>query len=465
LYLIISEREYFIKLQDVFLRITFKRSEKNRIKTPDMKRYILLFVFAVTLCCLSLISYSQELTLSQTNKSGIYKKGQKITVKASTENYVDTLHIRVYKNNNQLLLQKDLMTGQDTLIIYEGAFTESCSIIVEARMKRVNASTGMLVDPDKLKPGYKRPGDFENYWKNQKKSLSLLPFDVKRSVVMGTGSDKGYSCEDIEINCTGPKPARGYFAKPEKAAPGSLPIVILVHAAGVKGSWCRSEPGNAINYARMGTLCFDLNAHGMLNDQPEEYYVNLENNEIKTYSLQGLTNRDDVYFRGMYLRLIRTIDFLTKQPEWDGKRILVIGESQGGGQALVAAGLDARVSAVVAIVPAMCDWFGLMAGRMGGWPQPYESNDSKKEMLKALPYFDAANILKDSKAIIYAEIGLIDMTCPSTSVYAAINQVKGQRIIYTVPYRPHHQPEGALAKTWEDTVYKPRELFIKNYLK
>ena len=172
-----------------------------------------------------------------------------------------------------------------------------------------------------------------------------------------------------------------------------------------------------------------------------------------------------MYFRGMYLRLLRTIDFLAKQPEWDGKRILVIGESQGGGQALIAAGLDQRVSAVVAIVPAMCDWFGSLAGRMGGWPQPFESGAAKKEMQNALPYFDAANILKDSKAIIYAEIGLIDMVCPSTSVYTALNQATGQKFINSVPYRPHHQPEGALAKTWQDDFFKPRESFIKNYLK
>ena len=102
---------------------------------------------------------------------------------------------------------------------------------------------------------------------------------------------------------------------------------------------------------------------------------------------------------------------------------------------------------------------------MGGWPQPFETDDSKEKMLKALPYFDAANILKDSKAFIYAEIGLIDMTCPSTSVYTALNQATGQKIVCTVPYRPHHQPEGALAKTWQEDFYKPRELFIRNYLK
>ena len=431
-----------------------------------MKRYLLSSIITLILACLSFVVQCQNIALSQTNKSGIYRKGQKIIVKAFAENLKeDSLHIRVYKNNNQLAGQKTYKIGKDSILVYEGSFEDPCSVIIEARNGEKNASLGMLIDPEKLKPGAKCPNDFEVYWDNQKKSLNKLPLDIKRAGVEGSNIEKGYICENIEINCLGPKPARGYFAKPENAAPKSLPIVLLVHAAGVKGSWCRSEPGNSMKYAKMGALCFDLNAHGMLNDQPDSYYINLENGELKNYWLQGLTNKDDVYFRGMYLRLLRTIDFLTRQPEWDGKRILVIGESQGGGQALIAAGLDKRVSAVVAIVPAMCDWFGSLVGRMGGWPQPFETDTSKEEMLKALPYFDAANILKSSKAIILTEIGLIDMTCPSTSVYTAINQAKGQKLIYTVPYRPHHQPEGNLAKTWEEDFYKPRELFISNYLK
>lgn len=431
-----------------------------------MKRCFFSSIFTLMLSFLSLVVLSQDITMNQANKSGIYGKGQKIRVTAFAENLAgDTLHIRVYKNNKVLPGQTSILIGKDSLMVYEGSFRESCSIIVETTAKKESASLGMLIDPGKLKPGAKCPKDFQLYWSNFKKNLNALPWDIKTASVLGSESDKGYSCEDIEVNCLGPKPMRGYFAKPEKAALKTLPIVLLVHAAGVKGSWCRSEPRNALTYAKMGTLCFDLNAHGMLNDQPDSYYTDLENGELKTYWLQGLTSRDEVYFRGMYLRLLRAIDFLTRQPEWDGKRILVIGESQGGGQALIAAGLDQRVSAVVAIVPAMCDWFGPLAGRMGGWPQPFESDASKKEMLKALPYFDAANILKDSKAIIYTEIGLIDMVCPSTSVYTAVNQANGQKIIYTVPYRPHHQPEGALAKTWEEDFYKPRDLFIRSYLK
>jgi len=423
--------------------------------------FILLIFFSI-----SITGYSQGIILKQSKISGIYRKGQKITVTAYTENNKgDSLHIRVLKNNLTEVLKRSIMIEGASQLLFQGSFDEPCSVIVEASIKEDYTALGFMVAPGNLKPGGECLADFAEYWERERNNLLTLPYDIKTSAVKDSDIDTGYSCVNVEINCTGPKPARGYLAKPEIAAPKSLPIVILVHAAGVKGSWCRSEPGNAMKYARMGVLCFDLNAHGMLNGQTEEYYADLEAGELKNYFLQGLTSRDDFYFRGMYLRLMRTIDFLTKQPEWDGKRIVVIGESQGGGQALVAAGLDKRVSAVVAVVPAMCDWLGPLADREGGWPQPLKADVAREEILKTVPYFDAANILKKSKATLFVEIGLIDITCPPASVYAAINQAKGRKIIFAVPFRSHQSPKNSMAKTWEETVYKPRELFIESYLK
>jgi len=323
----------------------------------------------------------------------------------------------------------------------------------------------MIIDPQKIKPGSKCPKDLIEYWSLEKQNLNNLRMEVKSEKV--ESGEKGYVCFDTEINCTGPKSAKGYFAKPEKAGVRTLPIVLLVHAAEVKGSWCRSEIVNALNYAKKGkgALCFDLNAHGMLNGQPDEYYNNLEAGELKDYYISGLESRDKFYFRGMYLRLIRTIEFLTRQPEWDKKRILVIGESQGGGQALAAAGLDSRVSAVVATVPAMCDWGGNLIQRKGGWPQPFEHTGNHEKIKNAIPYFDVANLLQFSNATIVAEIGLIDNTCPSTSVYAAINQAVGEKIIFPVPYREHAWPNAEQRTVWDKTVFEPKNAFVENYLK
>ena len=411
---------------------------------------------------------AQSFILKQSHENGIYKSGDKIRVSAYSTNQEpgDTLWVKVLQNNTKLILQKAIVPANDSLVIFENSFKKSCSVIVEAKMKGNKQLIGMIVDPQKIKPGTKFPKDLKKYWVTEKQALKALPLDVK----FGKNESLEYSfvCFDTEINCTGPKPARGYFARPTKAEPKSLPIVLLVHAAGVKGSWCKSDPKEALRYAKMGkgAMCFDLNAHGMLDGQPDEYYNNLEAGELKNYYICGLENRDDFYFRGMYLRLIRTLDFLTKLPEWDGKRIIVIGESQGGGQALAAAGLDSRVSAVVATVPAMCDWGGTLVGRKGGWPQPFEQPGDMKKMKKVLPYFDTAHLLKDSKATLVVEIGLVDNTCPSTSVYAAINQAKGQKIIYPVTYREHTWPTAEQRKNnWDSMVFNPKNVFVENYLK
>ena len=431
-----------------------------------MKRLVTVFLF-VCLITFGYTAQAQTLTLKQTRENGIYKKGEKIRVMAFLKDRQnDSLRINVYMNNDQVILKKILIPEADSVVVYEGSSKKPCSLIVEAFLKSEKASTGMIVDPLKIKPGIKAPKDIGAYWDKEKQDLKALQLDVK----FGLNECKEYAfvCFDTEINCTGPKPARGYFAMPTKAPAKSLPIVLLVHAAGVKGSWCRSDSREALRYAKMGkgAICFDLNAHGMLNGQPDEYYNNLEAGELNEYYNQGLESRENFYFRGMYLRLLRTLDFLTKLPEWDGKRILVIGESQGGGQALAAAGLDPRVSAVVATVPAMCDWGGTLVGRKAGWPQPFEHHGDQEKMKKAVPYFDTANLLKNSQAILVVEIGLADRTCPSTSVYAALNQSRGTKIIYPVTYREHGWPDAEQRTAhWDQMVFNPKNEFVKNYLK
>jgi cephalosporin-C deacetylase-like acetyl esterase len=239
--------------------------------------------------------------------------------------------------------------------------------------------------------------------------------------------------------------------------------VIYFHWAGVTPSL----PGNAMRYAKMGNgaLGFDLNAHGILNGQPAEYYEKLASSTLNNYPFIGIENRDSCYFKGMYLRLLRTIEFLTRQPEWDGKRIVAIGESQGGGQAFAAAGLDKRVSLVVATAPAMCNWGGTLVGSKGSWPYPFESKFDRTIMLKTLPYYDAAHVLKGTNATIVAELGLIDQSCPSSNVFAALNQVKGKKIILNVPYRGHHMDQPAYKEIWDKTINKTKEEFLKDYLK
>ena len=108
----------------------------------------------------------------------------------------------------------------------------------------------------------------------------------------------------------------------------------------------------------------DMNADGIENGQPEEYYHKLggssRNDLLATfrsgmfserllrttaggggaryeYPRQGREDRERVYFLGMMLRIIRAIDVLTEQPEWDCRTVAVFGISQDGFQAIAVA--------------------------------------------------------------------------------------------------------------------------------
>lgn len=426
---------------------------------------ILLF----TLLSLAIASlHAQSITLSTNLQSGVYERGERISITATSSDIgSDPIQVKVWKNNIELILDTSIPNSSDGFSVFEKTFNEPCSLIIEVSSGETKTSIGALVDPTNFKPGSKRPKDFDRYWNKQKKLLAKLPFETKMDPLdLPEGTDD-FDAFSVEINCVGPQPARGYLAKPKGAEPKSLPIVLVVRAAGVKGSWCRSNLNQTLRYAKMGggALSFDLNAHGMLNGQSEEYYKELEDGELNRYWDLGVESRETYYFRAMYLRMLRSIEFLTQQPEWDGKRILVIGESQGGGQALAAAGLDSRVSAVVATVPAMCDFSGILAERKSGWPQPIESNGDSDEILNTVRYFDTAHMLRGSKATLVVEIGMIDTTCPSTSIYAAVNQSKGEKTLYPVPYRGHSWPTGTNREIWDKTVHAAKEAFVESYLK
>ncbi len=408
---------------------------------------------------------AQGILFSQSHENGVYHSGDRARVVLSIKDKsTQVVTLKLQHNFSSYTTEQKNYHG-DSLVVFDQIVSEPITLVWEARTNNDSGWMGLIVNPESYQPGTKRPTDLESFWNKQKKDLRALPILLISKPAPNT--DPAYQCFDLEINCTSPKPVRGYFAMPTNAAKKSLPIVINFHAAGVAGDWCRSKPEIALRYARMGkgALVFDLNAHGMLNGQSQAYYDSLDQGELNRYAQIGITNKNESYFLGMYQRLLRTIDYLTSLPEWDGKRILVIGESQGGGQSLVAAGLDKRVTAAVVTVPAMCDWGGTLVGRKGSWPYLFETKIDRTVLEANLPYFDAAHLLKGSTATIVAEIGLIDQTCPSSALYAALNQTKGKNIIVTAPYRAHHFTQTAYRQIWETQVNKVKQDFIVDYLK
>jgi cephalosporin-C deacetylase-like acetyl esterase len=134
----------------------------------------------------------------------------------------------------------------------------------------------------------------------------------------------------------------------------------------------------------------------------------------------------------MFLRIVRSIDFLASQPEWDGRTVILTGSSMGGAQALAGAGLDERVTFISVNMPAMSDHTGVLIGRGPVWPRYLKASPASKpadEKVQALRYYDTANFAARSRAAAFVNVGFIDTACPPTGVYAAYNSLRGKKTI------------------------------------
>lgn len=290
----------------------------------------------------------------------------------------------------------------------------------------------VAVDHLQIKPSLPPPDDFDVFWKGQRKKLDAIPMNVKLTPVKSPVA--GVEVFDVQADSVG-RPMSGYLARPAGAGPRSLPAIVLCHGAGVYSS----RLSLTAEWAREGFVALDFNAHGLPNAQPREFYADLYKGELEKYYLKNPESRESIFFLGLFTRLMRAIDVLTAQPEWDGKILVANGRSQGGGQSISAAGLDPRVTFYAAQIPAMCDHTGIAAGRINGWPKLVPVVDGKPtpKALEAARYFDGVNFAARSKADAIFTVGFIDVSCPPTSVYAAYNAIQGEKKIINYFHTGH----------------------------
>lgn len=283
---------------------------------------------------------------------------------------------------------------------------------------KVEGSGGAGIDPLKITPSRPKPADFDAFWDNRKKIIDNFPWQVKLTPV--DSNNPKVKLYDLEVALPEGAPMRGYLAIPADAKAKSLPAYVSYHGAGVRSS------GRPVGMAAQGVIALDINAHGILNGQPDAFYKDLETGALKSYRYDGCEDRDKSYFRGMFERVYQSLRYVKSRPEWDGKNLIVNGGSQGGGQALVAAGLDPAVTCCVALVPALCDHGGIANGRESGWPRfQWSSGGITPAKLAAADYIDAVNFVTrvNPDAEFYLSTGFIDLSCNPASVYAAYNTI------------------------------------------
>ena len=199
--------------------------------------------------------------------------------------------------------------------------------------------------------------------------------------------------------------------------PGKYPAILKVPGAGIR-------PYNGdIEKAALGVITLEIGIHGIPVNLDKQVYDNLRAGALSDYWKIRMNNRDEFYYKRVYLGCVRAVDFIFSLPAFNGSDIAVTGGSQGGALSIVTAGLDKRIKSLAALYPALCDFSGYLNKRAGGWPHYYRDNEPKPGEVETLGYYDVVNFARRISVPGFYVWGYNDTTCPPTSMYSAYNVI------------------------------------------
>lgn len=300
----------------------------------------------------------------------------------------------------------------------------------------------LAFSPEQIEPTVALPDDFSEFWNNARAEIASVPLDAHqkyRPELSTTTVD--VFLVDFKIDKKG-KRLYGYLAKPKTE--GKFPVLLCPPGAGIK------PVSPYTGYADQGFISLNIEIHGISPEVDVETYKSISA-AFGDYWQFKLDDRDNYYYKSVYLGCTRAIDFLCSLPEFDGKNVVVTGGSQGGALSIVTTALDRRVTCLAAFYPALCDMTGYLHGRAGGWPHIFSEKYAKITAtpvnIKNAAYFDVVNFARQIQVPGFYSFGYNDNTCPPTSTLSAINQIKAAKTIVITPISGHWRFEGTNRKS------------------
>ena len=326
------------------------------------------------------------------------------------------------------------------------------SAVVDGKKYVHHVKVGFSVD--EIRPFTREPADFIDFWNRNIEDMRAVPLSYTKEKAEEYCTDK-IDCYLLKIRLNKQNQSvYAYLFYPKNAQKGSCPVVLCPPGAGIKTI---KEPLRHKYYAEHGFIRMEIEIHGLDPRLPKETFDDITkafNGRENGYLYNGLQDPDRYYMKRVYLSLIRCLDLLTALPEWDGRNLIVQGGSQGGALAIVAAGLDRRVTQCIVNHPALSDMAAYSAGRTGGYPHFNKVDGMFTDRnMRTMAYYDVVNFARHVTADVYMTWGYNDNTCPPTTSYAVWNTFTCPKEALITPINEHW--------TSDDTEYRQMEWVLK----
>jgi cephalosporin-C deacetylase len=288
-------------------------------------------------------------------------------------------------------------------------------------------------------PERDEPPDFDAFWKMTLSEAREFPLDATFEP-MDCGLET-LDAFDVTFSGYGGQPIKGWFLLPRQHK-GPLPCV--VEFIGYGGG--RGFPTDWLLWASAGFahLVMDTRGQGSTwqkGDTPDPEPEG-SNPHYPGFMTRGVLNPKTYYYRRVFADGVRAVEAAKTNPAVDVERIAVTGGSQGGGITIAVGSLEPTVKVVMPDVPFLCHY--RRATEIVD-TYPYQEivlfckthRDKVDAVFNTLSYFDGVNFAARTKARALFSTGLMDQTCPPSTVFAAYNHFAGPKEIRVWRYNQH----------------------------
>ncbi len=243
---------------------------------------------------------------------------------------------------------------------------------------------------------------------------------------------------DVEFSGAGGDTVRAWYIKPEGDA--SKVVVKFIGYGGGRGAPTEHLLLPALGYA---VLVMDSRGQGgrWTFGATGDGAAGPENSLVMS---RGITTPEDYYYTRVFTDAALAVDVALELS--GGAPVAVRGASQGGGLALAAAALHrGNVAVCHADMPFLCD---IQRAITLAPHAPYaeipeflaENVALIDSALTTLRYVDCALLARRITARCLLCVGLMDDICPPSTVFAAYNEITGDKDIAVYPYSGHSVP-------------------------
>ena len=303
-----------------------------------------------------------------------------------------------------------------------------------------------LEELKRYNPERKEPKDFDAFWEKsieEARKFPLNPVFKKADFYMKT-----VETYDVTFSGYNGEPIKGWLILPaadsaaaDKAKDTKLPCVVKY--IGYHGG--RGFPFDHLIYPSAGyaQLIMDTRGQGssfvLHGDTPDAHGSGPKADGVMT---KGIESPESYYYRRVFIDAVRAVEAAKSHPKIDPERIAVTGGSQGGGITLAVSGLVPEVRIAMPQVPFLCHYRRAVE-LVDSFPYQEivlylkSHRDRVDTVFNTLSYFDGINFAARARAKALFSVGLMDITCPPSTVFAAYNYYAGPKDIKIYEFNQH----------------------------